>query len=88
LQVICRDQIEWDCVPKKPLTEAAIRWRSQFVPQPTRGFCGFHRIDPLYHALMNAITGSAFECSGVKAGPAGVICANIVNALHFEHGGL
>jgi hypothetical protein len=25
-------------------TEAALRWRSQFAPQPTRSFFGFHRI--------------------------------------------
>jgi hypothetical protein len=63
-------QLVWT-LGKRPPTEAASRWRSQFTPEPTRGFCGFHRIDLLDHALMNAIASKAFECSDVKARRAG-----------------
>jgi hypothetical protein len=33
-------------------TEAALRWRSQFAPEPARCFQTFHRIDKLGRALM------------------------------------
>jgi hypothetical protein len=48
--------------------ETALRWRSQFAPQPTRSFEGFHRIDQRDRALMNAIASGALEYSDVKVG--------------------
>jgi hypothetical protein len=50
---------------------AALRWRSQFSLEPSSGFFGFHRIDQRDDALMNVIASTAFECSDVKARPAG-----------------
>jgi len=47
--------------------ETALRWRSQFAPEPANRLSGFHRIDKLDHALMNVIASGAFECSDVKA---------------------
>src|SRR5580693_6620152 len=52
-------------------TDAALHWRSQFALEPTRGFFGLHRIDQRDHALINVIANAAFECSDVKARPAG-----------------
>jgi hypothetical protein len=49
-----------------PIETALRRWRSQFAPQPTRGFAGFYRIDQRDLALMNAIARGAFEYSDVK----------------------
>jgi hypothetical protein len=50
---------------------AALRWRSQFALEPSSGFFGFHRIDQRDDALTNVIASTAFECSDVKARPAG-----------------
>jgi hypothetical protein len=50
--------------------EAALRWRSQFAPEPARCFQRFHRIDKIDHELMNVIASGAFERSDAKAGRA------------------
>jgi hypothetical protein len=52
-------------------TEATLRWRSQFALEPIRSFFGFHRIGQRDDALVNVIASTAFECSDVKARPAG-----------------
>ena len=44
-----------------------LRWSSQFAPQPSRRFTGFHRIHESDHTLMNVIARGALECSDVKA---------------------
>jgi len=44
-----------------------LRWRSQFAPQPSRRFTGFHRIHESDQSLMNVITRGALECSDTKA---------------------
>jgi hypothetical protein len=49
----------------------ALRWRSQFAPEPARRFPRFHRIDERDHALMNMIASGASECPDVKAERAG-----------------
>jgi hypothetical protein len=54
-----------------PMAGRTLRWRSQFAPKPTCGLFGFHRIDQRDHALINVIASTAFECSDVKARPAG-----------------
>ena len=56
--------------PRLPI-EAALRWRSQFAPEPARYFLRLHRIiDQLFHTLINVPANGAFEGSDVKAGRA------------------
>jgi hypothetical protein len=51
--------------------QRALRWRSQFTPEPASRFQRFHRIAKRDHALMNIIAGRTFECPNVEAGRAG-----------------
>ena len=48
-----------------------LRWRSQFAPQPAQRFTGFHRVNKFDHALMDVTASRAFQCSDIKARPAG-----------------
>ena len=61
-----------DVLSPPPLVEVALRWRSQFAPEPAGCFPRFHRIEKGDHALMNVIASGAFECSDVKAGLTGI----------------
>jgi hypothetical protein len=47
-------------------TGAALRWRSQFAPEPACRFEGFDRIDKLDHALMNRPALRALERADVN----------------------
>jgi hypothetical protein len=66
----CFRSVKERYAPRSQL-RAALRWRSQFSLEPSSGFFGFHRIDQRDDALINVIASTAFECSDVKARPAG-----------------
>ena len=66
----CFRSVKERYAPRSQL-RAALRWRSQFALEPSSGSFGFQRIDQRDDALINVIASTAFECSDVKARPAG-----------------